>query len=180
MALETSLHSYADVLDSIRDEIDITGSQIPVYSVALKKSAQISLDAQRAADDLEKLTDVEINVPIMGTIQPFGAMKAIARDLREFLPQFSRSLSAAEKSLSGYTPENHEKLIDSIDKTILLLKINADKLEEQAELIRKCICGFMAVCIIAAIAHGGLALAILLFLPSKTPPVAPRRQVSFM
>ncbi|MBQ4479644.1 MAG: hypothetical protein II943_03295 [Victivallales bacterium] len=176
-ALETTMRTYADALDSVRDEIDVTGSQIPVYALTLKKSAQIFRDAQRAADDLEKLTAIEI--PLVGNMKPFGAMEEIARDLRDFLPQFSRSLDAAEKSLSGYTEENHDKLIDSIDKTVLLLNINADKLEEQVDALLKGINGLLTVFILAGLAHGGLALAILLIIPTSGAPASTRHRVVF-
>ena len=179
-ALEITMRTHADALASIREEINVTGSQIPVYAVTLKKSSQIFQDALRAADDLEKLTDIAIKLPIVGTMQPFDAMKEIAHDLRDFLPQFSRSLAAAEKSLAGYTPENHEKLIASIDQAALMLRTNADQLEQQIGFLRQCIYGFLAVCIMAAIAHAGLAIAILLVLAPMDPSAAPRRRVSFM
>ncbi|MBO4619122.1 MAG: hypothetical protein J5654_03345 [Victivallales bacterium] len=182
VALETAMRTYADSLDSIRDSIDVTGSQIPVYALTLKRTAKLVQDTQVVANELEKYTMLEVNVPLVGTIRPFESLKTIVSDLRDFLPQFGKSLSAAEESLSGYTLENHEKIIDSIDKTVLLLKTNADKLQEQVEILRKCIYVFLAMCIVASLAHCGLATAILLVLPSSshaqaTTPV--RRKVSF-
>ena len=178
VAFETAMRTYADSLDSMRDNIDVTGSQIPVYALTLKKTAKLFEDAQKAADELEKLTAISV-----ANLQPFGALEGIAQDLREFLPQFSKSLGAAEKSLAGYTPENHEKVIDTIDKTVLLLKTNADKLEEQVMVLRRCITGFLTMCIFAGLAHAGLAVAILLVIPMTNATqgtTEARRRVSFM
>ena len=178
VAFETAMRTYADSLDSMRDNIDVTGSQIPVYALTLKKTAKLFEDAQKAADELEKLTAISV-----ANLQPFGALEGIAQDLREFLPQFSKSLGAAEKSLAGYTPENHEKVIDTIDKTVLLLKTNADKLEEQVMVLRRCITGFLTMCIFAGLAHAGLAVAILLVIPMANATqgtTEARRRVSFM
>ena len=182
-ALETSMRAYANSLDSMRDSIDVTGSQIPVYTLTLKKTAKLFSDAEGAAAELEKLTTMQVAVPVLGDMQPFAGLENIVRDLREFIPQFANSLAAAEKSLAGYTPENHEKIIDSIDKTVLLLNTNADKLQEQVDILRRCIYGFLGICILAALAHCGLATAILLVVSSSnvqtttTKPV--RRKVSF-
>lgn len=178
VAFETAMRTYADSLDSMRDNIDVTGSQIPIYALTLKKTAKLFEDAQKAADELEKLTAISV-----ANLQPFGALEGIAQDLREFLPQFSKSLGAAEKSLAGYTPENHEKVIDTIDKTVLLLKTNADKLEEQVMVLRRCITGFLTMCIFAGLAHAGLAVAILLVIPMANATqgtTEARRRVSFM
>ena len=178
VAFETAMRTYADSLDSMRDNIDVTGSQIPIYALTLKKTAKLFEDAQKAADELEKLTAISV-----ANLQPFGALEGIAQDLREFLPQFSKSLGAAEKSLAGYTPENHEKVIDTIDKTVLLLKTNADKLEEQVMVLRRCITGFLTMCIFAGLAHAGLAVAILLVIPMTNATqgtTEARRRVSFM
>ena len=178
VAFETAMRTYADSLDSMRDNIDVTGSQIPVYALTLKKTAKLFEDAQKAAEELEKLTAISV-----ANLQPFGALEGIAQDLREFLPQFSKSLGAAEKSLAGYTPENHEKVIDTIDKTVLLLKTNADKLEEQVMVLRRCITGFLTMCIFAGLAHAGLAVAILLVIPMANATqgtTEARRRVSFM
>jgi len=178
VAFETALRAYADSLDSIRDSVDVTGSQIPIYALTLRKTAKIFEDAQKAADELEKLTSITVS-----NIQPFGSLEGISRDLREFLPQFSKSLEAAEISLSGYTQADHEKIIDAIDKTVLLLKTNADKLEEQVIVFRRCINGFLTMCIFAGLAHAGLAVAILLVIPMANATqgtTEARRRVSFM
>ena len=181
VALETSMRAYADSLDSMRDNIDVTGSQIPVYALTLKKTAKLFDDAEEAAVELEKLIVMEVPVPALGSMKPFAGLEKIVHDLREFIPQFAKSLDAAEKSLSGYTPENHEKIIDSIDKTVLLLKTNADKLQEQVKVLRQFIYGFLGICILAGLAHCGLATAILLALPSshEQPAKPVRRKVSF-
>ena len=179
VAIETTLRTYADSLDSLRDSIDVTGSQIPVYAMTLKKTATIFQDAQKVADELDKLTTLQVNLPVVGAMMPFGSLDKIVRDLREFLPQFSKSLSAAEKSLSGYTPANHEKIIDSIDKTVLLLKVNADKLEDQIIVLRRTVYGFLGLCVLAALAHAGLAIAILLVIPSSEAPTPTRPRVVF-
>ena len=176
-AFETTMRTYADALDSVRDEIDVTGSQIPFYAATLKKSAQIFQDAQQVVGDLQKLATLEFTSPMMGDLKPFNSMEKIVRDLRDFLPQFSRSLSAAEKSLSGYTTENHDKLIESIDQTVLLLRINADRLEQQADNLLKGIQGILAFFILASLAHAGLAIAILLIIPRESQPA--RRHVVF-
>ena len=63
------------------------------------------------------------------------------------------------------------------------LNTNADKLQEQVDILRRCIYGFLGICILAALAHCGLATAILLVVSSSnvqtttTKPV--RRKVSF-
>ena len=180
VALETSMRAYADSLDAIRDSIDVTGSQIPVYALTLKKTAKLFEDAQEASKELKRLIDIQVNVPVLGNIHPFAGMETIVRDLQEFLPQFGKSLSAAEQSLSGYTIEDHEKIIDSVDKTVLLLRANADKLQEQVQIMRYCIYGFLAICILAGMAHCGLAVAILLIIPAAEMQEPSRRPVSFM
>ena len=181
VALETSMRAYADSLDSMRDSIDVTGSQIPVYALTLKKTAKLFDDAEGAASELEKLIVMEVPIPGLGSMKPFVGLETVVRDLRAFIPQFAQSLSAAEKSLAGYTPENHEKIIDSIDKTVLLLNTNADKLQEQVQVLRSCIYGFLGICILAGLAHCGLATAILLVLPGQeVREVDRRRRVSFI
>lgn len=180
VALETALRTYADSLDSVRDSIDVTGSQIPVYALTLKKTAKLFQDTQGVANELEKYISVEVNLPLLGNIRPFESLKTLTQDLRDFLPQFSKALSAAEKSLSGYTVEDHEKVIDSIDKTVLLLRTNADKLQEQIQVLRMFIYAFLTMCILAGLAHCGLSVAILLIIPqdfAQQPPA--RRRVSF-
>ena len=78
-ALETSMRAYANSLDSMRDSIDVTGSQIPVYTLTLKKTAKLFSDAEGAAAELEKLTTMQVAVPVLGDMQPFAGLENIVR-----------------------------------------------------------------------------------------------------
>ncbi len=167
-ALETSIRTYATAIDAMRDSVDVTGAQIPIYAQTLRKGLRLFKDAHRAADELEKITSTAINIPGVGKVQPFGSMDKIVKDLRDFLPDYSKSIAGVEKTLSTYTEEDHAKIIDSIDKTVLLLKITADELHEQVMFMRTCLYGVLTAYLLTSLAYGALAIAVLLLMSSKS------------
>lgn len=154
LMVENTLRQYADVLDAQRDNIDRFGSMVvPSFSMNLRELGVLANDLGPAAALLR--TSSTFSTPQMlfiPSVQPLRGMEDIAMDLEVLLPRLARTLEQTADSLQDYTENDHRKLVEAIDSTILLLRFSADTIDARVTDIPKQLRMLgMAVCIAAAI-----------------------------
>lgn len=165
-----TLRQYADALDAQRDNWDrIGGDVIPSYAVNLRELGVLANDLAPAAALLR--TSATFSTPqVLGipSVQPLRDMEDAAMDLEALLPRLAKTLEQTAVSFDDYTENDHKKLIESIDSTILLLRNCADTMEARINDIPKQmrLLG-MAVCFAAAVMLLFASTQLLLLPPTK-------------
>lgn len=128
---QTLLRQYADAADAQRDNLDRFGSAvIPGYSANLRDLSALTRDLQPIAKLLHQAakTSTPSALGVAG-LKPFAELEDAARDLEALLPRLSKSLNETSRSLKSYTSKDHEKLIQALDSTILVLNQTADDID---------------------------------------------------
>lgn len=170
--LKNTLLQYAGSLDAKRDNLDRFGSRvIPGYAANLRELSVL-------LGDLEPLTTLlrqtaSISTPaVLGLrpVKPLSGLEETAEDLEALLPRLSKTLAQSSDAFRAYTEEDHEKVIQSLDSTILVLRNTAEDLEEFAELLpgrlRMAAAGFL---LFAGFLLLSTVTQILLLPPGKSP-----------
>ena len=128
---QTLLRQYADAADAQRDNLDRFGSAvIPGYSANLRDLSALTRDLQPIAKLLRQAAKTSTpSVLGVAGMKPFAELEDAARDLEALLPRLSKSLNETSRSLKSYTSKDHEKLIQALDSTILVLNQTADDID---------------------------------------------------
>lgn len=132
---KNTLRQYAATLDCQRDNLDRFGTRvIPGYAVNLQELSILAKDLVPAVELLRQTTTLSTpKVFRIPSYQPLADFEQAAEDLKALLPRLSRTLQQTAQSFRDYTAQDHEKLIQSLDSTIVLLNVTADSLEQQIQ-----------------------------------------------
>ena len=130
-----TLRQYADILNCQRENLDRFGTHIvPSYASNFQELSNVTKNLIPIVELMRKTATIStpkfFQIP---SYQPLADFGAVAENLNELLPHLSYSLEQTAQTCRDYTQQDHEKLLQSIDSTIILLNVTADCIEQQTQ-----------------------------------------------